>query len=147
MTEQVAEAPKEELVRTCSIQNVEALSKETPNGIMLIVTQPSCGYCEPMLKEATKAIGEKVAIVEANLDDVDCNRLAKQLNVPGTPIAVYFKDGKEKGRRDPSGKTWDQIRNAMTEMVAKEAAVSEEDAAKAAGAEDSQPAPETSPDV
>ena len=140
MSEQVAEAPKEELVRTCSIQNVESLSKENPNGIMLIVTQPSCGYCDPMLKEATKAVGERVAIVEANLDDADCNALAKQLNVPGTPVAIFWRDGKEVSRCDPSGKTWDQIRNEMVEMVAKEVDV------KKAEAEVSPPAQETSPD-
>ena len=109
----------QEEVFTCSREDLEKLSKakENPNGVLFVFTQQNCGHCEPFMEAAEQAAGEKVSVFEAGLEDKDCNNLAKELNVPGSPIAVLWKDGKEVARIDPSGKTWDVVRNDIASMI------------------------------
>jgi len=112
-------ALKEELVKTCNIESIESISRENKEGVFVVVTQPNCGSCEPFFQEAEKVIGQRLPIVEANLEDENCKALATQLKIAGTPAAVYFKDGKEVARLDPAGKTWDSVRNEIAEMIKK----------------------------
>ena len=132
---------EEEKVVTCSIEGVEKMSRDHPNGVLLVFTQKGCPYCPDFLEEAEKTVGSKVAIAESGLEDDDCVSLAKKLNVLGTPQAVYFKEGREVSRLNPLGKTWDQVRVELDAMVKAEVKAQETEPAQ-----DSEPASESSPE-
>ena len=124
---------EEETVMTCSIESLDQISSRDGKGVFVVFTQEGCGYCEPFLAETDKALLNKVIIAESSFDDKQCLDLAKKYNVPGTPVGVYFKDGKEVRRVDPLGKTWDVIRGELNEI------------AKLAEASAPQPAPDSAP--
>lgn len=104
-------------VVTCSIENMGKISNDYPQGVLIVFTQKDCRYCPPFMDEVLKAVNGKVAIAESGLEDEECMSLAKKLNVEGTPTALFYKNGEEKGRLNPLGKTWDQIRIELEQMV------------------------------
>lgn len=101
----------------CTLDNVEQISKDQANGIILVVTQPNCEPCPILLQEAKSVVGDKIPIIETNVIDNTCKDLAVKLKVMSTPTAIYMKDGKEVGRVVAGGKNWDDVRKELREFM------------------------------
>lgn len=100
------------------MENFEALKEMYKDGMLLFISQNGCGGCEQVRGLIAETVKDKIPVVEAGIEDLDCANVAEHLGVGVTPTVIFFKDKEEKARIAADGKlTADDIRAKLRELV------------------------------
>lgn len=120
-----AQAPakvEETTIGACNIESLKKLNSdpEYQKGYFLLFTQPSCPYCNTARGLMDEIVGVKKPMLEANLQDKECAKLADQMKVKITPAFFFYDEkGEEKKRLEPDGKlSWQNIQDFLKEFAA-----------------------------
>lgn len=68
--------------------------------IIVFIKKDGCSHCEqvtPIINDYAKKNNKKVYSITINRYK-NMSKITKKFNVPGTPVIIFYKGGKEKGR-------------------------------------------------
>lgn len=124
----MSQAPQgTDIVGSCSTETLEKLKQAHKSGFFLLISQNGCGDCQTMRDVLGEVVKDRKPVIEAPVEDQECNDLAKQVLKDEqrivTPSILYYEVDQEPKKIIPDGKrTWDDMRKEIRELAERSSA-------------------------